>query len=226
MKTFIYSLSDPITKQVRYIGKANNANVRYYNHLRDKTKTHKGNWIRSLLKQNLKPELAIVDEVSIADWQFWERHYISLYKSWGFKLTNKTEGGDNPPSPRGRKDSRETRLKKSNALKLFLKNNPVARKKRGDAQRGKERSKETKRKISLKNLGRIISPEGRKRMSIAQKGKKFSKETVKKRSLKLERKVNWVCPFCNTNIILIPYRAKRQKFCSCKCREQNRKINL
>jgi hypothetical protein len=31
----------------------------------------------------------IIDEVPTAEWKFWERHYISLYKSWGFDLRNK-----------------------------------------------------------------------------------------------------------------------------------------
>ena len=29
-------------------------------------------------------------------WKFWERHYISLFKSWGFKLENKNNGGGGP----------------------------------------------------------------------------------------------------------------------------------
>jgi hypothetical protein len=33
----------------------------------------------------------IVDKVE--DWRFWEKYYISLFKSWGFILENKNEGG-------------------------------------------------------------------------------------------------------------------------------------
>lgn len=38
--------------------------------------------------------LEIIDEVE--DWKFWEKHYISLYKSWGFELLNKNNGGGGP----------------------------------------------------------------------------------------------------------------------------------
>jgi hypothetical protein len=37
--------------------------------------------------------MEIIDEVPISEWKFWEKHYISLYKSWGFTLLNKNNGG-------------------------------------------------------------------------------------------------------------------------------------
>jgi len=92
--TYIYSLIDPRNGDIRYIGKTNNTKLRLSNHLVEKHKTYKVNWIKSLKKINLKPILEILDKVLIEDWQFWEQHYISLYKSWGFKLTNSTNGGD------------------------------------------------------------------------------------------------------------------------------------
>jgi hypothetical protein len=41
------------------------------------------------------PKLEIIDIVKINEWAFWEQHYISLYKSWGFNLLNSTIGGKN-----------------------------------------------------------------------------------------------------------------------------------
>jgi hypothetical protein len=35
----------------------------------------------------------IIDEINIGEWSFWEMHYISLFKSWGFDLTNGDNGG-------------------------------------------------------------------------------------------------------------------------------------
>lgn len=93
---YIYALIDPRNNYVRYIGKANNPKERYKNHnnaSRDKN-THKRNWINNLRKSNLKPELIILDEVSIDDWKYWERFYIYLFKSYGFDLLNYTTGGD------------------------------------------------------------------------------------------------------------------------------------
>lgn len=93
-KTYIYSLNCPITEEVRYIGKSNNPTKRLNSHTSDKSKNYKASWIKSLKEQNLKPVLEIIDEVSNLEWEFWEQHYISLYKSWNFKLTNLTNGGD------------------------------------------------------------------------------------------------------------------------------------
>ena len=53
MTTKIYTLTDPITNQVRYVGKSNNPLKRYYKHLNESlksTKTHKNNWINKLIK--------------------------------------------------------------------------------------------------------------------------------------------------------------------------------
>ena len=93
IQNIIYCLIDPITKQIRYIGKTNNINKRFANHIqRKKNKTYKSCWIYSLKKKGLKPIIEILDIVG-EDWEFWETWYISLYKSWGFKLTNLTSGG-------------------------------------------------------------------------------------------------------------------------------------
>lgn len=94
--TYIYALIDPRDDQVRYIGKANNPKSRYINHFnssRDKN-THKRNWINNIRKDGYRPELLILDEVLISEWKFWECYYISLFKTFGFKLTNSTDGGD------------------------------------------------------------------------------------------------------------------------------------
>jgi len=93
---YIYALIDPRNNHVRYIGKANNPEDRYKNHYnstRDKN-THKRNWINNVRKDGLRPELLILDEVSIDNWQYWECFYISLYKTYGFNLVNYTNGGD------------------------------------------------------------------------------------------------------------------------------------
>jgi hypothetical protein len=93
---YIYALVDPRDNHVRYVGKANKPEDRYKNHFnssRDKN-THKRNWISSVRKDGFRPELLILDEVSIDNWQYWESFYISLYKTFGFNLVNYTSGGD------------------------------------------------------------------------------------------------------------------------------------
>lgn len=88
--TFIYALINPVTNQVRYIGKSNNPDRRYREHL--KGNLHEGrykrNWIKGLLKKGVLPDLLILDEVPEKDWRFWELYYYNLYTSWGFELIN------------------------------------------------------------------------------------------------------------------------------------------
>jgi hypothetical protein len=95
MKTYIYTLSHPITNEVRYVGKTVNPKQRKHNHsniARDKG-THKRNWINLLKTQKLRPLFEIIDEVD-SDWKFWEKYWISQFKVWGFTLCNHTLGGD------------------------------------------------------------------------------------------------------------------------------------
>jgi len=130
--TFIYSLSDPRTGEVRYIGKANNPKMRLRHHLCVRKKdcfTKTRGWIISLKNQGLVPLMEIVDEVEFSTWDFWEMHYISLYKSWGFTLTNHQKGGY------GGRDfavfPEETKLKMRLAH-LGVKHSPEAKEKQPD----------------------------------------------------------------------------------------------
>jgi hypothetical protein len=98
MKTkFIYTLSDPNSGLVRYIGKAKDVKKRLSNHLSNNhlsTSTKKNNWIISLLRNQQLPIIEVVDEVTSEEIDFYEIFYISLFKSWGFDLLNGTNGGD------------------------------------------------------------------------------------------------------------------------------------
>jgi hypothetical protein len=73
-----------------------------------KKTTYKNNWINSKLDKGLEVEVHQIDLVPISEFSFWERHYISLFKSWGFTLMNLTEGGE---GIFGYKFNEESRLK-------------------------------------------------------------------------------------------------------------------
>lgn len=92
---YIYMLVDPLTNLVRYIGKANDIDVRFKEHIRKSkySKTYKNNWINSLLKEGFEPIIEIIDIVSDNDWGFWEQFWIDQFKVWGFNLTNIANGG-------------------------------------------------------------------------------------------------------------------------------------
>jgi group I intron endonuclease len=178
-KIYIYGLVDAINNELKYIGKSINPKSRYKKHLQDSIKkiSYKDKWIYSLLEKNIKPELLIIDEVDNESWVFWEKHYISYYKSIGCKLTNLSEGGDNPPNHTGRKRTEDEieRIRKSN---LGKKRNEETRKKMSDSKKGKpilhlnngkERSLSHKKNLSLSLKGRK-SP---------KKGKKYTEEHKK-----------------------------------------------
>lgn len=118
MITFIYILWDPRDNGKCYIGKSNDPHKRFSTgHMYKKlwnTKSKKHSWLKSLSNKNLKPILEVIDQVELSDWEFWEQHYICLYKSWGFNLTNGTAGGGGPLNYI---QSEETKLKKSLAFK-------------------------------------------------------------------------------------------------------------
>ena len=87
-KTFIYSLSDPITNEIKYVGKANKPHKRLLCHFHNKKNKNIRRWCKSLLKKNLFPKIGILDEVLLVDCRFWETYWICQIKSWGFNLFN------------------------------------------------------------------------------------------------------------------------------------------
>lgn len=95
MKTFIYSLTDPVTNQIRYVGKTVNLEQRLYNHIHGaktmKYKRHVYYWINSLLKQGKLPIMSVLEECSENDWQEKEIYWIKQYDS---NLCNHTIGGE------------------------------------------------------------------------------------------------------------------------------------
>jgi len=94
-RVYIYTLSDPITFQVRYVGQTINLKQRFNKHINTcfTLKTHVACWIKSLQLKNLTPIIDEIDCVENIDCDLYEKMYISLFKSWGFNLTNLTDGG-------------------------------------------------------------------------------------------------------------------------------------
>jgi len=188
--TFIYSLEFP-EGNVRYIGKANRPKERFWQHISKAKlgdKSYKYSWIRSLLKNNNRPILKIVDEVPIKEWGFWEQHYISLYKSWEFKLTNLFEGGV------GCEHTEETR------------------KRIGEGNRGKVRSEKHRLAVAKANSERVWSEKSKEKLSKASRGRKMPEgfaEAVVERLTGVkhseERKMNQRIASANMEIVKCPY---------------------
>lgn len=92
---YIYVLKNPVTDDIRYVGKTTNPNTRLYNHIKmvNRGKTYCKSWIKSLLKQGLKPQMEIV-EFNCLDSSTRERYWINHFTKLGYNLCNHTIGGE------------------------------------------------------------------------------------------------------------------------------------
>lgn len=161
-KIKIYVLKDPRNGKIRYVGKTvQSLKSRLYHHLKAKNKSHKNSWIKSLTNNNLEPIIQLVDEIDYCeDWKWLECYWIAQFKSWGFNLTNMTDGGD---GNNNQVFSKEAILKRANAI------------------RGKKRPKEVRDKISKSKMGNKLPESVKKKISKTLTGKKQSEKTKRKR---------------------------------------------
>lgn len=102
MHVKIYTLSDPIDGQVKYVGRTHNElKIRLYGHLHPKAKhTNKAKWIYNLRKNNLRPIIDILEdfhmEKSQENWEkahIVEKYWIEQLQQWGFDLLNHVDRG-------------------------------------------------------------------------------------------------------------------------------------
>lgn len=182
--TFIYVLKDPRTEEIRYVGKADKPENRLQHHIKGSTpRTHKECWLFSLRQSGLRPVLEVLDEVPTTQWKFWEREYIRVFRALGFRLTNLSDGGDGQEGyhhteetkkkisdkNRGRKDSIETKKRKSAASKRRDKSHLIG----NTHMLGHRHSDKTRKQMSLSHIGKPGPNLGR---PSPNKGKKFPKK--------------------------------------------------
>jgi group I intron endonuclease len=94
MIEYIYTLNDPITNKVMYIGKTKNIQKRLIRHIYSETHSNKDKWIRELKSKKTFPIIEYLDECKSEDINDLEIYWISQFKYWGFDLLNMTDGGD------------------------------------------------------------------------------------------------------------------------------------
>jgi hypothetical protein len=107
----IYTLKDPETGKVRYVGLTTNAKRRKWMHSslsHNQGGRRVSRWIRSLLKRGLAPVFTMVEETTNLGER--EQHWIAHFNNNGCDLLNMNAGGNDnehmlaaPHSPRGRK---------------------------------------------------------------------------------------------------------------------------
>ena len=181
-KTFIYTLSDPNTNEIRYVGKSNDLKYRLKKHINESKnkRTHKEKWINTLINEGLTPIIEILDIVNENEWSFYETYWISQFKTWGFELTNGTSGGEGSDGIKGKTHTKETKEKckiaglKSPKIKYFGEKN--GRCKLTDLQ-----IIEIKEKVFLKTPRKIIAEEyniNKKYISQIINGKRRNNKTT------------------------------------------------
>lgn len=123
MEYYIYTLSDPISLDIRYIGKTKNLKDRLQRHMSPynlkQTWNPKNKWLKNLKNNNLKPIIELLDIGNENTIDNLEVYWISQFNTWGFNLKNVAKGGQNP-NPKGERLKKEhiDSLKNSNKNKI------------------------------------------------------------------------------------------------------------
>lgn len=92
----IYGLFDPDSGELRYIGKANNAQKRLKTHLTERhLKRPVCRWINSLVTKGKLPALVVLETVEKSLWEDTERRLIAEHRKTS-RLLNLADGGARP----------------------------------------------------------------------------------------------------------------------------------
>jgi hypothetical protein len=179
---FIYSLSDPRTGQVRYIGKANDPKIRLYGHIDSRRllkKTPKNAWLRELIANGLQPTIDILETTDLACWQDREQRWISAMRDAGASLTNITSGGEGTEGYRHSQESKEM----IRAASFRMWSNPVFRARMSELMKNRPqdpRATEKRRQGNIAHYAGPGGPERREAISRALKGHTISSQTREK----------------------------------------------
>lgn len=171
-------MRDPRTREIRYVGKTTQGMRRPRDHMRSgalsKDHTHKGCWIRLLIKEGLTPEIIILETAVCAEvLNTLERQWIRIGRAaLGKRLTNLTEGGE---GALGLEVSVSTRLKHSDARKREWAD-PEIRNRRLSAALSARRTPEVSAKVSAKQKEVWQRSEHRALVSTKQKITKATPE--------------------------------------------------
>lgn len=166
----IYTLADPRTSEVRYVGMTiRSLKVRLAGHLRNcrLENNQRAHWIRSLQDAGVIPVITEVDYVPVERFSETERQWIAFYRAQGARLVNSTDGGEGAP---GFKMSPEARKKISEAKKRVPQLHLLA------YHVGVPRSEETRERLRQAALRQYEDSAQREAVSRVHKGKVISEE--------------------------------------------------
>jgi len=193
--TFIYGLIDPLTQELRYVGKANDLKRRLICHIRDAKigNGHKDNWIKSLLAIGLRPEIFDIESVPYFDWQDSERFWISYFRFVGCRLINSTDGGEGWKNP-SREARRAFSEKRSQLARQFNALHPEMLQRLHESNRGRKRTGEFKKMIGEMNRQRVwtdgAKERNRQRMKALGKDNPLFRSSVREKQKEMMRSNN------------------------------------
>ena len=171
---FIYVLRDPISADVRYVGKTWNITGRLCDHLKNakRGRFYSERWIAGLLKCGRRPTLEVIDAGRGDGHAAAERAWIAEHRRRGARLTNITDGGEGVD---GLKHSKET-LEKIAATRRSW--SPERRAEHSAVMSAAKSNPhdETRRKLAAANVGKRHAPATLAKMSATRTGRTHSEE--------------------------------------------------
>lgn len=162
---------------IRYVGYTSKTlKTRLIQHLSDARqgdKSHRCNWIRSLIAEGRFPLVILLESVTSETWRERECFWISKF---GARLTNGTMGGEgliNPsPEVRGRISQKVSELLKGNSRRLGVLHSPQDRERISAGLRSSQKAREA----WDRKKGISPSLETREKIGAAQRGKNKTAE--------------------------------------------------
>lgn len=201
----IYTLSDPRTNEVRYVGKTYDPKKRVRWHLYDRSNTHRSKWVASLRAIGLTPVIQVLEtfhDVPDFVWQAAEIRWIKKMRKAGFRLTNLHAGGRG--GGRWSQESRDiaSALRKGvpigpftpehrariSAARLGVKHTEAARAKMSKSRKGEKKPPRTAmHKAHLSEAYRAMSDESKARILTGLKKPRTLQFRMKMRAIALAR---------------------------------------
>lgn len=167
----IYTLSDPRTMMVRYVGvTVQGILTRLKDHLKKSVRernTYCARWINSLVKEGLSPIVSVLELGYGETRKVRERYWISTLRQ-SCDLTNLTDGGDGTLGYSVRPETREK-------IRRSLTGRHLSDERR-EKMRGYVPTAETRAKLSLAARGRKVSESTKALLRLANKGRTISED--------------------------------------------------
>lgn len=174
----IYTLSDPITNEIRYVGqtKYQNLEKRLDGHLKCRDNTHRSYWIKSIVKKGLKPKIDLIETVDKEMSSDSEKFWIMMFKFWGFNLCNLTEGGESSTTKHIIRTKKWCNNISEGKIKSKFKHTidsrkkmSISAKKRGTNSKGNQLSKLKLKDDDVKKIKNILKNRGKKTLKSLSK---------------------------------------------------------